>query len=157
MHAPTLNVTITQTEGYQFLIDFGDALPKLQADETAPIGKGEGPCPEQMLVAGVTNCLCASLVFALAKFRQDAKGISATASYRIERNERGRLRIAGLTVAIRLGASAADLPNLDRALAQFEDFCTVSESVQAGIPVTVSIADGAGTDLSWTPQLTFAT
>jgi hypothetical protein len=49
------------------------------------------------------------------------------------------------------------MPNLDRALAQFEDFCTVSESVQAGIPVTVSIADGAGTELSWTPQLTFAT
>jgi uncharacterized OsmC-like protein len=156
MHYPTLNVTITQTEGYQFLIDFGDALPKLQADEMAPIGKGEGPCPEQMLVAGVTNCLCASLIFALAKFRQDARGISATASYKIERNERGRLRIARLDVAIRLGANAADLPNLDRALAQFEDFCTVSESVQGGIPVNVSIADGAGTELSWTPQLTYA-
>ena len=63
------------------------------------------------------------------------------------RNAAGRLRIGGIDVAITLGAAAASMPRLDRVLAQFEPFCTVSESVQAGIPVTVSLTDVDGTPL----------
>lgn len=141
------SITITQVGDYVFTVDFGKGLPGLQVDEAEPIGGGAGPFPEQLLVAGVANCLCASLVFALGKFRQDGKGVAAEAACRVERNTAGRLRIVGIDVRISLGAAAADLPRIDRVLAQFEPFCTVSESVQGGIPVAVSVHDGDGARL----------
>jgi uncharacterized OsmC-like protein len=137
-------IRITQVDAYVFTVDFGGALPALVTDEAPPIGGGTGPFPEQILISGVANCLCASLVFALGKFRQDARGVAAEATCRVERNAEGRLRIAGIDVRIELGAAAADMPRIDRVLEQFERFCTVSESVKAGIPVAVSVADRDG-------------
>ena len=100
------SITIRQIEGYRFEIDFGEAFPNLAVDEAPPYGGGEGPYPEQILVAGVTNCLCASLVFALGKFKQDATGLAARSSFRVERNADGRLRISGIEVGIALSAPA---------------------------------------------------
>lgn len=143
--APTIR--ITQVEDYRFTVDFGGALPHLAVDEAEPIGGGQGPFPEQILIAGVANCLCASLVFALGKFRQDGGGVCAEAACRVERNAEGRLRIVGIDVGIRLGAEAVDLPRIERVMEQFERFCTVSESVKMGIPVAVSVRDGKGVSL----------
>jgi len=50
-------------------------------------------------------------------------------------------------VAIQLGNKGAQLNHLDRILGQFEDFCTVTQSVQAGIPVKISVIDGNGVSL----------
>ncbi|MEH3062852.1 MAG: OsmC family protein [Methylobacterium radiotolerans] len=140
-------IRITQVADYVFTVDFSAALPALRTDEAPPIGGGTGPFPEQLLISGVANCLCASLVFALGKFRQDARGVAAEASCRVERNAEGRLRVTGIGVHIQLGAAAADMPRIDQVLEQFERFCTVSESVKAGIPVAVSVADRHGTRL----------
>ncbi|WP_336491367.1 OsmC family protein [Methylobacterium nigriterrae] len=138
------SITIRQVQGYQFLIDFGETISDLLVDEAEPIGRGEGPFPEQILVAGVTNCLCASLVFALAKYKQDAKGLTARSSCQVERNAEGRLRITGIDVVISFGAEAGEVQRIDKVLDQFERFCTVSESVKAGIPVTVAVHDADG-------------
>lgn len=140
-------ITITHQGQYQFLVDFGAGIGSILTDEPQPIGAGEGPSPEQMLLAGLTNCLCASLVFALAKFRQESNGMSAQAHCSMERNAKGRLRIKGVEVAIRLGAAGGEDAPMQRVLAQFEDFCTVTESVKRGIPVSVTVLDGAGTVL----------
>lgn len=137
-------ITITQIDGYRFEIDFGEAFPNLLVDEAPPYGGGQGPFPEQILVAGVTNCLCASLVFALGKYKQEATGLAARSTFSVERNGDGRLRITGIEVGIALGAAAQTLPRLDKVLEQFERFCTVSESVKAGIPVTVAVRDSDG-------------
>jgi len=145
--AETLSVTITQKQNYQFLVDFGEAIPGLLADEPAPIGKGEGPAPTHMLLAAVANCLSASLLFSLQKFKQDAGGITTTATCIVDRNESNRLRIQQIDVAIQLGKEGAELAHLDRVLGQFEDFCTVTQSVQAGIPVKISVTDGKGVRL----------
>jgi uncharacterized OsmC-like protein len=142
--AETLSVTITQQQNYQFLVDFGEGMPSLLADEPAPLGQGEGPAPTHMLLAAVANCLSASLLFSLQKFKQDAGGMTARATCSVERNERKRLRIAHIDVAIQLAKDGAELAHLDRVLAQFEDFCTVTQSVQAGIPVRISVTDGKG-------------
>jgi uncharacterized OsmC-like protein len=138
------SISITHQGEYQFLVDFGAGIGAILTDEPDPIGAGEGPSPEQMLLAGVTNCLCASLVFALAKFRRESNGMSAQARCSMERNDQGRLRIKGVEVAIRLGAAGGEDAPMQRALAQFEDFCTVTESVKRGIPVAVTVLDGAG-------------
>lgn len=144
-HKP--RVEITQTGSYRFEVDFGAAFPSLTVDEPAPIGNGEGPAPEQLLAASVAYCLSASLFFALNKYRQDSGGIRASAECDVVRNDAGRLRIGRIDVHLQLGADTATLEHVERALAQFEQFCTISESVQAGIPVNVTVSDGAGRTL----------
>ena len=44
-----------------------------------------------------------------------------------------------------LGKEAHQFENLEHILAQFENFCTVSQSVQAGIPLTIHVEDSTGT------------
>ena len=143
-------IRITHTGGYQFAIDFGEAWPSLTADEPAPIGTGAGPSPEHLVAAGVANCLSASLVFALGKYRAKPSGLGAEARFKVHRNAAGRLRMESITVTITLdGVSNADAAT--RALAKFQDFCTVSESVAAGIPIAVSVVDPAGKVLHRSP------
>lgn len=141
-------VTLRHIADYRFEVDFGAALPPLPVDEAEPIGAGEGPYPEQLLTASVANCLCASLVFALGKYKQRADGIAASARAQVERNQEGRLRVRGIAVEIALGTEAENLDRIDKVLEQFQRFCTVSESVKAGIPVTVSVSDGTGRRLT---------
>ena len=139
-------VTITRQSGYQFLVDFGAWNPLL-ADEPAPLGTGVGPAPEHLLLASVANCLAASLLFAVQKYKQDPGDIVATAKAILGRNERQRLRIERIEVSIRLGKNAREIDRLDRVLAQFEDFCTVSMSVQQGIALSVAVSDAGGARL----------
>jgi predicted phosphoribosyltransferase len=42
---------------------------------------------------------------------------------------------------------AASLEHLDRVLATFEEFCTVTASVRAAIPVSVAVFDSLGAQL----------
>jgi uncharacterized OsmC-like protein len=138
------SVRIKLLHDYKFIVDFGEFHRDLLVDEAEPIGDGDGPFPEQILIASVTNCLCASLVFAMGKFKQDPRGIEATSSCIVERNAEGRLRISRVDVAISLGSSADEMPRLQQVLNQFERFCTVSESVKAGVPVVVVVHDRRG-------------
>lgn len=139
-----ISITVTRQQGYQFLVDFGSAMPALNADLPAPLGQGAGPSPEHLLLAAVTNCLGASLLFALQKYKQDPGMLSATATATIGRNEDKRLRVTGVDVALSLGKPAAELEHLERVLAQFEDFCTVTQSVRAGMDVRLSVSDATG-------------
>jgi len=140
----SVSVTITQKDNYQFVVDFGAGIAEMLADEPAPLGKGEGPAPTHMLLAAVANCLSASLLFAIKKFKQDPGGITTTATCRVDRNESNRLRVLEIDVAIRLGREASAIEHLDRVLGQFEEFCTVSQSVRAGILIKVGVTDGSG-------------
>ena len=140
-----VSVSITRQEKYRFVVDFGPAIDAMVADEPAPLGDTAGPSPSQLLAAAVANCLSASLVFAFNKFREDPGPMTATAVCEIGRNEKNRLRVLGIEVTLALGVVPADQGHLQRALAQFEEFCTVSQSVRAGVPIRVAVAgpDGA--------------
>ena len=137
-------VTLTRQSGYQFLVDFGPAIAQLAVDEPAPLGAGAGPAPDHLLLAAVANCLSASLVFALQKFKQDPGPLKATATATTGRNQDKRLRITGIAVQLELGRPAAELEHLDRVLSQFEEFCTVSMSVRQGIAIDVRVSDPTG-------------
>ena len=143
----TVSVTITQQQNFQFLVDFGDSMQSIIADEPAPLGGGAGPAPTHLLMASIANCLSASFFFALGKFKQDPGGITTTASCVIDRNEENRLRVLQAIVEIQFGKGSAEIAHLDRVLDQFEGFCTVTQSVQAGIPVKVGVTDGNGVRL----------
>lgn len=134
-----VSVTITRQDRYRFLVDFGPGIPSLVADEPAPLGEATGPSPSHLLAAAVANCLSASLLFAHGKFKEDPGRLTATAVCRFGRNDKNRLRVVGIDVTLTLGVAPETLGHLDRALAQFTDFCTVSQSVKAGIPFTVAV------------------
>lgn len=137
-------ITLTQQRNYQFLVDFGEAIPDLLTDESAPLGEDGGPNPSRLLAAGVANCLAASLLFALKKFKNQPEPLSATATVSMARNEQGRLRIGHIAVALQIGSAKAEVAQLERILAQFEDFCVVTQSVRGGLPVSVEVRDGEG-------------
>lgn len=139
-----VTVTLTRQSGYQFLVDFGPAIEQLTADEPPPLGAAAGPAPNHLLLAAVANCLSASLVFALQKFKQDPGPLKATATATTGRNSANRLRITNIGVQLDLGRPAAELEHLDRVLAQFEEFCTVSMSVRQGIAIDIQVRDAAG-------------
>ena len=139
-----LSITITQTTDYKFEVDFGALFAPIMADLPPPLGKSAGPSPEHLLLAAVANCLSASLLFALRKFKQNADAIKTTMSCTVGRNEDKRMRVTHINATLNLGKEANQFENLERILAQFEDFCTVSQSVQAGIPITIRVEDSTG-------------
>ena len=47
-------------------------------------------------------------------------------------------------MSLSLGRAEAEFAQLERVLAQFEDFCIVTQSVRGGIPVEVSVKDSEG-------------
>ncbi len=136
--------TLEQQEDYAFLVRFDGGLPPLLTDEPPPLGKNAGPNPARLLAASVANCLSASLLFSLRKFKNQPGPIKTTATTRMERNAEGRMRVANVSVEIQVDADAEILEHLDRALAQFEDFCVVTESVRSGFPVAVKVLDRSG-------------
>lgn len=140
----TATVTLEQEQDFRFAIRYGESQPPFHGDEPPPLGQGQGPSPAQLLAAAVGNCLSDSLLFALRKFKQSPEPIRTEATAVVGRNAENRLRVAEIRVRLRLGVAASALQHLDRALAQFEEFCTVSQSVRQGIPVHVEVEDAAG-------------
>jgi uncharacterized OsmC-like protein len=135
---------LKQEQDFRFAIRFEDGMPAIYGDEPPPLGKGTGPSPSQLLAAAVGNCLSDSLLFALRKFKQNPEPIQTTATATIDRNAENRLRAMNINVKLTLGVAGASLAHLDRALEQFEEFCTVSQSVRQGIPVSVEVYDSGG-------------
>jgi organic hydroperoxide reductase OsmC/OhrA len=141
----SFRIKLRQQADYRFTVKFGDPeLPPLLTDEPPPLGAGAGPNPASLLGVAVANCLAASLLFALRKFGNDPSPMHAIASVMVARNSLGRMRIPRIEVELHLGVAWAALKHADRALAQFEDFCVVTESVRAGIEVNVRVLDAAG-------------
>ena len=147
MSTKDITVRLAQKRDYQFEVQFGGNVPPLLADEPEPIGQGAGPSPVQLLASAVGNCLSNSLLFALRKYKQQPKPMLCEVSAQEGRNEQGRLRVLGITAKLSLGDRAEALQHLDRALAQFEAFCTVTQSVGKGIAVTVEVFDADGVQL----------
>ena len=63
------------------------------------------------------------------------------------RNAQNRIRVQSIDIHIAFKKPGSELDNIARILEQFEAFCTVGQSVQEGIPVKVSVVDGAGVQL----------
>jgi uncharacterized OsmC-like protein len=140
----TRGVQLRQDADYRFALRFAPELPEIFSDEAPPLGQGAGPSPVQLLAAAVGNCLAASLLFALRKFKQAPEPIGASAEAVVGRNGENRLRVQRIEVRLTLGASAASLQHLDKVLGQFEEFCTVTQSVRAAFPVEVQVYDSEG-------------
>ena len=139
-----ITVTLTQQRDYQFQIDFGAPVPSLLGDEPPPLGQSAGPSPMQLLCAAVGNCLSDSLLFALRKFKQAPEPIRCQITSEVGRNADNRLRVLGIHAVLTLGVPGDSLEHLDRVLDTFETYCTVTQSVGQGIPVTIQVIDSQG-------------
>ena len=141
----SITLTLTQESDFAFRVEFeGTAVPALHVDETPPAGGGTGPDPARMLAAAIGHCLASSLFFALRKFKNQPGRIVTRVTAEHARNEHRRLRIGRVAVDIALPEASADYTQIERILAEFEDFCTVTESVRAGVTVAVSVRDASG-------------
>jgi organic hydroperoxide reductase OsmC/OhrA len=139
---------LEQVEDYEFRVKFDwPQVPELLVDEPEPLGGSAGPNAARLIGAGVANCLSASLLFCMRKFKQSPGRIRSTVTGEIVRNERGRFRIGGFSVTVELAETAEQIGHLDRCLEQFEDFCVVTESVRSGIPVAVRVVDSEGAEI----------
>lgn len=144
----TVRLRLEQVRDYEFRIVFeGTALDPLMTDEPPPLGAGTGPNPSRLLLAAIANCLSASLLFAMRKFRNQPGPLQADVIGTLGRNEAGRLRVQNVEVRLQLEATAENLQQLDRILSQFEAFCVVTESVRHGIAVDVRVLDGSGREI----------
>jgi len=147
MSAESVTVRLAQRHDYQFEVRYGPDVPSVVGDEPPPLGQGAGPSPIELLASAVGNCLSSSLLFALRKFKQTPEPLSAEVTAEIGRNAENRLRVLALRARLTVGMPGASLDHVDRVLGQFEQFCTVTQSVAAGIPVTVEVFDSAGVQL----------
>jgi uncharacterized OsmC-like protein len=147
MSETTTTVRLTQRHDYQFDNQFGAGVPGLLSDEPAPLGAGAGPSPVQLLCSAVGNCLAASLLFSARKYHDETGPIACDVEAEVGRNADKRLRVLGITARLTLGVPAEAVGHLERVLGSFEDFCTVTGSVRAAIPVTVQVFDAHGAQL----------
>lgn len=146
MNAPDSRfaLQLTLEDDYRFTVRFGpEMLPDLTVDELPPLGSGQGPNPSRMLATAIGHCLGASLLYCLRRSRVEVKGLQTTVEGTLVRNERGRLRIGEIRVVLAPDVDPAQRERMGRCLELFEDFCIVTESVRAGIPVTVQVAADA--------------
>ena len=142
--AMTFDLELEQLSGYEFKVKFDNPqFAELRLDEPAPLGTDKGPNAARLIAAAVANCLSASLLFCISgKFRQPIGPLHTRVRAALARNDQGRVRIGRIDVTIHLADAAADIGHFDRCLAQFEDFCVVTESVRHGIAVGVKVVDG---------------
>ncbi len=142
------SLSLEQVDDYEFRVRFDDTpVPELITDESAPLGGDAGPNPSRLLAASVANCLAASLLFALRKFKNAPGTLRATATTTLARNDDRRWRVQQVQVDLRLSDDAGSFEHLDRILEQFEDFCVVTQSVREGIDVQIQVHDGQGQKL----------
>lgn len=140
-----VRISIEQEADYAFRIEFADtAITALHTDENPPLGGGTGPDPSRLLLAAIGNCLAASLLFALRKFRNEPGRLRADVAATVARNAAGRWRIPKAWVEIHLPEGGEQYQQLDRILGQFEDFCIVTQSVRDGVEVEVTVKDANG-------------
>ena len=141
-------IELVRASDYRFEARFDDPkIPVLLTDETPPLGANAGPSPVRLLAVAVANCLAASLLFAMQKYKNDPGALRAVATVLLTRNPQNRLRVGRIAVDLHLGASSESIARLDRILGQFEEFCVVTQSVRLAFPVAVRVLDNAGTVL----------
>jgi uncharacterized OsmC-like protein len=137
-------IQLEQLQDFEFKVRFDvGSMADLVVDEPEPIGRGSGPNPSRMVAVAAAHCLTSSLYFCLKRARIDAAGLRTTVTGRVERNERKRLRFAGLEVRIEL-PEGADPDGMGRCFSIFEDFCVVTASLRSGVPVAVEVVDSTG-------------
>ncbi len=140
-----VTVALRQEDGFRFSVDFGGVpAGAWTVDENPPLGGGAGPSPSQTLAAAIGHCLSSTLLDCLRRARVPTRHVATEVHATRGRNAAGRLRILRMSATVRAEpVDPADRPRMDRCVAVFEEYCTVSASVRQGIPMDVTVERGA--------------
>jgi len=137
-----IEIKIDQIQDYQFRVTFDkEPYATLLTDEPPPLGLDSAPNASRLLAASVGNCLAASFLFSSRKVRANLESLRTTVKVWYARNDKGRLRIGRIKVEIVPKYDPADVAKIARAKDLFEDFCVVTQSVRAGIDVSVAVRE----------------
>jgi organic hydroperoxide reductase OsmC/OhrA len=135
-----ITITMEQIRDYEFRVKFDkEQYPDLLLDEPPPVGHDTGPNPSRLLAAAAGNCLSASFLFSARKMRVNIQSLRTTVKVWYTRNEKGRLRIGKMKVAMAPKFDPADASKIQRCLELFEDYCVVTQSIRNGIDVSVAM------------------
>jgi len=135
-------VSMRQLDNFEFEVRFDkEHYSPLRMDEPEPLGRDAAPNASRVLAAAIGNCLTASLLFCTRKARVEPGPMETRVQVKLSRNERGRLRIAGVEVEIDPRFAPGEREKAARCLELFEDFCVVTQSVREGIPVAVRVKE----------------
>jgi organic hydroperoxide reductase OsmC/OhrA len=133
-------LTLERREDYEFVVHVDESsVPDFITEEGRPLGKERGPNPEAMLGAATATCLSSSLLFCCAKAHVPIDALTARVQIETARNEHGRLRIGSIAVALSVKVEEEYRERYERCRALFEDYCTVTESIRHGTPVSVTV------------------
>ncbi|HEC15055.1 MAG TPA: OsmC family peroxiredoxin [Sedimenticola sp.] len=139
------SVQLHHLDGYGFKVEFNrDGIDALHMDAGPPLGKGEGPDASSLLAAAVGDCLSASLLYSVARKEAPPGDMETTVTCTLGRNDRGRLRVKGMAVRIRVSGEIEQSVRSKEHPGSFEDFSTVSASIRQGIPVELEIVSSDG-------------
>ncbi len=135
------SLTLESTGDYRFHVRVeGDAPHEFVTGEGPPLGLPGALEPQELLGAAIGTCLASSLLFCAQKAHVTIQSLSARIDVETVRNAKGRLRIGSIDVALDAGVPEEQGERFARCREIFEDYCTVTESIRAGIPVKVEFA-----------------
>ncbi|MGD1990448.1 MAG: OsmC family protein [Chromatiales bacterium] len=138
-------LTLEHLEDYEFKVKFDKKiLDDLLVDEPPPLGGLAGPNPSRLLAVSAANCLSASLLYCINRGDVPPASVTTEATVTIVRNEKKRLRIGRIDVALQMSEVLSGAPKMKRCMNLFEDFCVVSDSIRNGIPIGVEVRDHTG-------------
>jgi organic hydroperoxide reductase OsmC/OhrA len=138
-------LTLEHLEDYEFKVKFDKKiLDDMIVDEPPPLGGLAGPNPSRLLAVSAANCLSASLLYCINRDDVPPSSVTTEATVTIVRNEKKRLRIGRIDVALQISEALSEAPKMKRCMNLFEDFCVVTDSIRNGIPVGVEVRDHNG-------------
>ena len=138
-------LTLEHLEDYEFKVKFDKKiLDDLLVDEPPPLGGLAGPNPSRLLAVSAANCLSASLLYCINRGEVPPASVTTEATVTIVRNEKKRLRIGRIDVALQMSEALSGAQKMKRCMNLFEDFCVVSDSIRNGIPIGVEVMDHTG-------------
>lgn len=136
-----IHAHVHREKGYMSSVTFDELRGvELHMDEPKPVGTSEGPSAAMMLSSAVGHCLTSSLMFCMEKSRGSVKDIEADVETSLTRNDKGRWRVEGIKVNMKVDVNDIDKEKLERCKSIFEDFCIVTASVREGVKIDVEVS-----------------
>ncbi len=136
----TIHLTMELTGAYEFRVRVdGENAHEFVSGEGPPLGAPGTTSAGEMLGASVATCLASSFLFCAQKAHVRIEKLGADVHVAMARNAQGRVRIRSVSVALDANAPAEQHERIARCREIFEEYCVVTESVRAGIPVDVAL------------------